>query len=353
MLKNKRQRKRFYKSFVFTLIGGLLIVGCTLLVLRVLVRQPAIPAYSAQPFMPVPTFRPRESAFDIAEPHSDDALINIQPPDNGWERKPDFFTLLIFGYDAGMNTDTIMVAAFDAAAREAYIVSIPRDTRVDVRRNIARINSAFPVGRMNGGGHEGGVDQLQRELQTLIGFRPDFYVSIEEDAFRRIVDAVGGVSIDVEFHMLYTDPYQGLRIDIPAGQQRLNGENALHFVRYRHGNDPRRTISDYQRMQNQQRLINAMVQELLSPRTILRVPELIRTYREHVRTDLDIFEMLWFAEQLLREDVALHMYNYPTESVLRTHWYEMPKAEEALALINRTVNPFTQDLTINNLQLAR
>jgi LCP family protein required for cell wall assembly len=224
---------------------------------------------------------------------------------------------------------------------------------VNVQRNIQRINSAYPVGRQGGRGHDGGVEQLRREVQTLIGFMPDFYVSVEERAFVRIVDAVSGVNINVPFHMYYTDPTQNLRINIPAGQQRLNGQNALHFVRYRYGNDPRRTISDYRRMEHQQQFLSAMMDELLSPRTVLRVPELISTYRDHVRTDLEMVELLWFAEQFILGDVTLHTYNYPTTSLRLNHWYEIPNQEEALELINRTINPFTQDLTTENFQFVQ
>jgi len=358
MLKDKNSRKTFFKSFFITLILVFITVGGGLWWLRRQVTIPDIPVYSELPF-----FNPNhvaedaphnETAFDVADPHEDDALI--QPPFNfdedGWERKPYFRTLLIFGYDDGLNTDTIMVAAFDVQNREAYIVSIPRDTQIDVSRNIRRINSAYSVGMRFGDGHSDGVDQLKRELQTIIGFRPDYYVSIEEDAFVRIIDAVGGVNIHVPFHMIYDDPTQNLHINLPAGLQRLDGERALHFVRFRLGNAPGTGITDFRRMEHQQQLIQAMMTELLTPRVIPQIPELIRAYRDHVNTDMDMFDILFFAEQFLLGDIVLHTYNYPTTSVRTTRWYEIPNGEEALELINRTINPFTRDLTMANLQLS-
>jgi LCP family protein required for cell wall assembly len=355
MNRRNRLRKKFYKSFLFTLAGGLLIVTATVFLLRSVISPPSIPAHAETPFFPehVIIMDRDRPAFDVVDAHPEDERINDDLPVlDEWVRKEDFYTLLIFGHDSGMNTDTLMVAAFDAANGQAYIVSIPRDVRVDVQRNIARINSAYAVGRQNGRGHDGGVAQLRRELQTVIGFIPDFYVSLDLRAFVRIVDAVGGVNINVPFHMYYTDPCDELYINIPAGRQRLNGQQALHFVRYRLGNDPTRNISDYRRTQHQQEFIRAMLDELLSPRTILLIPELIATYREHVRTDLSLTEMLWFGEQFVLNDITLHTYNYPTTSQRLTHWYEIPKAEEALELINRTINPFTRDITLNNLQLA-
>jgi LCP family protein required for cell wall assembly len=353
MFKTKRLRKRFFMSFFITLAVGLAVVACTILLLRMVITQPVVPTHAVAPFTPGPTTAPQPDrpAFDIVEAHPDDKLIAL-PDHEGWTRKENFFTLLLFGYDEGLNTDTLMVTAFDVDNRQAYIVSIPRDTRVNVQRNIQRINSAYPVGRQGGRGHDGGVEQLRREVQTLIGFVPDFYVSVEESAFVRIVDAVGGVQINVPFHMYYSDPLQDLFINIPAGMQRLDGQNALHFVRYRYGNDRTQTISDYRRTQHQQQLIRAMLDELLSPRTVFRIPELIRTYRDHVRTDLSLTEMLWFAEQFILGDVVLHTHRYPTTSQRLTHWYEIPDGAEVLELINNTINPFTRDLTVENLQLA-
>jgi len=368
---NKKFRILFSKSFFITLIIALVVVGGSVIAWRSMTQPLPVPEVSMLPhfnpyyFMQNQAEIPRDTidtpAFDVVEPHPDDALISVEESPfvfvggGDWIRKNDFFTFLIFGYDEGLNTDTIMVAAFDVLTRQAYIISIPRDTRVDVRRNVQRINSAYPVGRRFGdSGHASGVDQLKREVQTIIGFRPDFYVSIEEDAFIRLIDAVGGVYIDVPFHMLYDDPAQDLVINIPAGHQLLDGENALHFVRYRLGNDRNQTISDMQRMQHQQYLLNAVMQQMMTPRMITQIPELINTYREHVSTDLTLIQLAWLAEQVMTGGgITLHTYNYPTTSQRLTHWYEVPIANQALELINRTINPFTREITMANLQLAQ
>ncbi|MCL2386053.1 MAG: LCP family protein [Defluviitaleaceae bacterium] len=329
---NGKSRGLFFKTFVVTMLLALAVVGGVMFFMRRGVGQtPTVPAYSAQPF-----FNPNTHA------------------EGNWTRRETFFTLLIFGYDDGLNTDTIMVAAFDAVERNAYIISIPRDTRIDVGRNVQRLNSAYVIGRRFGGdGHNSGVDQLKREVQTIIGFRPDFYVSVEEDGFVRLIDAIGGVNVNVPFHMRYNDPFQNLRIDIPAGEQHLDGENALHFVRYRIGENNQNTINDTRRMQHQQQLLDAIMQQMLTPARITSIPELMRTYRDHVNTDLTTTQLLWFAEQARQGEITLHTYNYPTTSVRLTHWYEIPNADAALELINRTINPFTQELTMDNLQLAR
>ena len=274
------------------------------------------------------------------------------------ERRPDFFTFLVFGLTEGLNANTIMVAAYDASAGKGYIISIPRDTQVDVQRNSRKIVSAYNVGRLNGGEHEGGVNRLKYEVQTLIGFRPDFYVSIDYEAFIRAVDAIGGVEVDVPFHMRYDDPCQDLHIDIPAGLQILDGQDALRFARYRRGNDPRQTISDYQRIEHQQQVIASVFQSLLTPRTILRIPEFIGIFNNYVNSDLAYGELLWFVNQgrvVITGDSsdALTFYTIPMLGTSGApHWYELADRDGILELINRTVNPLMRDITRDDLRIV-
>jgi len=352
MLKNKRLRRTFFKSTLITMFSFLLLSGALVLAWRGFVQPPTIPAMAVNPSNPNLDYD-RPASYDV-EPHPGDANVGLNPPIHftDADRRDDFFTFLIFGYDDGLNTDTIMVAAFDAAARRAYIVSIPRDTQVDVQRSVRKINSAYPAGRRHGGGHAGGVDQLKREVQTIIGFRPDFYISIDENVFVVLVDAVGGVYIDVPFRMHYRDPVQDLFMDIPAGLQRLDGENALNFVRFRYHYGRRSAISVHQRMEHQHQFVNAMMHELRSPMTVIRIPQLIRAYREHINTDLNLHNLLWFGEQFVLGEIELITYNYPVTSVRQNLWYDIPNAAEALEIINRTINPFTRDITIDMLRLA-
>ncbi|MCL2398142.1 MAG: LCP family protein [Defluviitaleaceae bacterium] len=271
------------------------------------------------------------------------------------ERKPLFFTFLVFGLDETLNVDTIMLAAYDAVERNAYIINIPRDTLIDVPRNHRKLSSAYHVGILRYGDHEGGVARLKYEVQTLIGFKPDFYISIHTEAFIRAVDVVGGVEIYVPFRKYYDDPYQDLHIDIPAGLQVLDGENAYHFIRYRLGNDRRYNITDYQRMENMQTVINAMFQSLLTPATLLKIPEFISIFNDNVDTDLAYGELLWFANQarLIGGIEALEIYTLPIAGTSGPpQWYELPFAPGILELINRTINPFVQDITARNLRIA-
>ena len=95
------------------------------------------------------------------------------------------------------------------------------------------------------------------------------------------------------------------------------------------------------------------MREILSPRTITLVPELIRIYTNNVSTNLSAFEIAWFAEQLPELSAELlSAYNLPIARTIRQGWYEVPDVEATLELINRTVNPFIQEITAEMLRIV-
>jgi len=352
-LKDNRAVWLFVKTFliaagVMVLASG---IGWGALSVGNAVRLPEIPVIAAT----MPYDNTDNDLHDDTSDEGDDLL----PPQlmQFEERKPMFFTFLIFGLTEGLNANTIMVAAYDAEAQQGYIISIPRDTLVDAQRNSRKIVSAYPVGRLNNAGHEGGVARMKYEVSTLIGFRPDFYISVDYEAFIRMVDAVGGVEINVPFHMRYTDPYQDLHIDLPAGLRTLDGHDALLFARYRTGTpgiSP--TISDYQRIEHQQQVLSAVARQLLTPASILQIPQFVNIFSDHVYTDLAAGELLWFANQAVSMGgtEALHTYTLPMAGTSGApHWYELADEAGILELINRTINPLIRDITAADLRIVQ
>ena len=348
----------FLKVFSITAVITAAVILGTGTMLRSYVRPPALPGVDAiaTPIVLPPSSsstvlanQPDEDEYDFGgtSPYLLDSL-------DGWERKPDFYTVMIIGLDGGINANVIMVAAYDNTTQQAYLVSIPRDTRVDAQRNRRKIVSAYPVGRVHGGSHEAGIAQMKRELQTLIGFRPDFYVMVDFNAFENIIDGIGGVQVDVPFHMRYDDPYQNLHIDIQPGLQTLDGKNALHFARFRRANRGFRGVTDYQRIENQQIIISTVMEEMMSPRAIRQIPNLISTYSSYISSDLDLGNQLWFAEQIIRAGGvnSLSTYTIPMAGGSGSPaYYEFAHRDGVLELVNRTINPFTQDITPNMVRI--
>jgi len=269
-------------------------------------------------------------------------------------RKKDFYTFLIIGLDEGVNTDTIIVASFDAEKKEAHLISIPRDSHVNVNRSVKKINAAYPAGTLNGGGKQGGVDQLKREIKTIIGFVPDYYIVINLQAFVKIIDAVGGVEIDVPFYMKYHDPYQNLNIEINKGRQVLSGRQALQFARFRLADEGYRGVTDYERMGNQQAVIQSFFERLLRPANLAKLPDFIQIFSDNVFTDLKSGNMIWLAGQLgdLRGTEALSMHVMPTTGTSGLPmYYEYLDEPAIIELLNETINPYTVDIKAEDLDI--
>ena len=128
----------------------------------------------------------------------------VQPRVSGERKSQDYYTVLILGRDTGGggNTDTMLLASYDITNQKATVMSIPRDTMVNVPWDIKRINSVYNYY----GGGEKGIKALYKEISQLVGFEPDYQVIVEWEAVGKIVDAMGGVYFDVPRDMNYEGP---------------------------------------------------------------------------------------------------------------------------------------------------
>ncbi|WP_324717505.1 LCP family protein [Carboxydochorda subterranea] len=199
-------------------------------------------------------------------------------------------------HDPG-RTDTIMVVSFSLRDGKLGIVSIPRDTRVRLPGgSYNKVNMVFTAY---------GPRTLMRTLSDLLGVPVDGYVRVDFQTFEHVIDTLGGVEVDVPRRMHYVDRAQGLVIDLQPGRQRLNGKQALEFVRYRADGlgdisyDPG-TGQYYGRIERQQQFIRALASTVLQPRTLARLPRLVRQAYGMVETDLSMDLALAASSWLMR-----------------------------------------------------
>lgn len=264
----------------------------------------------------------------------------IKPPaipsnaDVSEERADGVYNVLVVGTDkVGLNTDTIMVLSLDTKNDQANVMSIPRDTMSNVTRKVKKINAAYSVGG------KANIDQLKEEVKYLLGFDVDYYVVVNLQAFEQMIDAIGGVTIDVKRNMDYEDPYQNLSIHIKKGEQTLNGKDAIGFVRYRHGY----AEGDLGRVKAQQQFMEALAKQLATPATVSKLPKLANIVLNNMETDLTVGEMVWMGQQALEIDMStnLHMFILPGEArYVNGLSYFLPDETEILEVVNAHFNPY-------------
>ncbi|AEE91656.1 Cell envelope-related transcriptional attenuator [Tepidanaerobacter acetatoxydans Re1] len=215
--------------------------------------------------------------------------------------------ILLLGMDAGTlgakeehnrhRSDTILVVSLDKKNKDVKILSIPRDTRIRLGEyGIQKINAATAFG---------GADLAVKTVKNFLGVPIHNYVVVKLSSFKNIVEALGGVDIDIKERMKYSDPAGGIYIDLYPGQQTLDGDKAEQFVRYRGYAD-----ADIGRVKAQQQFVEALIKKALKPATLLKLPKIIDIIQENVETDIQPLEMASlanFARQVKQEDIKMYI----------------------------------------------
>lgn len=180
-------------------------------------------------------------------------------------------------------SDTMLLVRIDPIANTASILSIPRDTQVRI--------PDYGVAKINHANIEGGPELAATVVsQTLNGVPIDRYVRVNTDAFRELVDLLGGVEVFVPKPMHYVDNTQKLTIDLEQGWQTLNGDQAEQFARFRQD-----AYGDIGRVQRQQQLINALRDRINNPAVLTKLPEAIELFQDYIDTNLSLEEMFALA----------------------------------------------------------
>ncbi len=262
-------------------------------------------------------------------------FLRTDTAQNGPDRKPGFRTVLVGGTDNdGTRTDTSLLCAVDTKNYTADIMSIPRDTRAYMENGkVHKINAA----------HNKGAARMLTEVENTVGFRPDGYCVIDYAAFAAVIDALGGVTVDVGMDMDYSDPAQDLEIHLKAGKQVLDGEKALQYMRFRSGYKD----ADLGRIRAQQKLLAAAAEKLTSPRVLVllfRLPGILR----QVETDLSAVEAVRLGLGLLRAYRAgnLEICTLPGRAVGADYAADEQKT---LSLVNERFNPYTEPIGALNI----
>jgi len=222
------------------------------------------------------------------------------------------------GYHALVNSfeglsDTMLLVRFDPAQEELTVLSIPRDTRTYI--------DGYGIGKINHANHEGGPALTASAVSELLGgVEIDRYMRVNVQGIEKLIDAFGGVTVDIPKDMKYNDFSQHFYVNLKKGKQHLDGDKAVQFLRFR--NDQ---LGDIARVQRQQLLMRSVVEQALRPATIVKVPKILDVVKSHLDTNLTVKELMAlssFAAKTERADVQMIMlpgdFNDPEDKV--SYW---------------------------------
>ncbi|MDA0672611.1 MAG: LCP family protein [Cyanobacteria bacterium] len=245
------------------------------------------------------------------------------------------------GYHSLVNSfdglsDTMLLVRFNPHTNQLVVLSLPRDTRTWVAGELTKLNEANTYG--------GPALAARSVSQLLGGVAIDRYVRINVQGVEKLVDALGGVTVNVPKDMRYQDDSQHLYINLKAGEQSLNGNQALQFLRFRYDDK-----GDIGRIQRQQMMMRAIIEQTLTPATVSRLPKILSVIQSHVDTNLSVEELLalaGFASQTNSSNVQMLMlpgdFSSPSEFEL-SYW--LPNLSEIDNLVAEYFSFGTQQVS--------
>ncbi len=195
-------------------------------------------------------------------------------------------------HDLG-RADTVIVASLRPGEKKAVLLSIPRDMRVEIPgHGTTKINHAYAYG---------GAALVIETVKSFLGININHYALVDFRGFVKSVDALGGVDIYVEKEML---DVKG-RIHFTPGWHRMDGKEALKYVRFRHD-----AQGDFGRIERQQKFFKAVLKKASKISSIWRIPALVEVIAQRVETDMDVSEMLYLGRAFMsvkEDDVDMAM----------------------------------------------
>ena len=249
-----------------------------------------------------------------------------------------YTNILILGVDEGAseeeaygrNADTIFVLSFDNETGKSRLISIPRDTWIDLNNsNSSRIGNMFQFG---------GASMMVRQVSALLGIPIHQYIIINMNTFADLIDVLGGLDIYVEEDMDYDDPESGLSIHLKQGYQHLDGDAAQKYLRFKG-----EKLGDVGRVQRQHKFIKALYEKVLQFETIPKLPAIADIFRNRLTTSAEIFDSAHLA------NVLRHMSSDPPTTTMLPGSVDenglwIPDAEA----IKVKINNLFPDISFNN-----
>lgn len=297
--------------------------------------------FSEEPAVPAGPEAPEDTPDSPQEPGGAAGRASLSA------RKEHFHTVLLGGLDdENGGSDTNLLLSLDSEGGTMNIVSLPRDTLLNVSWSVKKLNNAY---------HHGGFTQTMEEVSKLLGIPIDHYVTVDLQAFVELVNAIGGVDFDIPVNMDYDDDYQDLHIHFDAGPRHLDGQEALEVVRWRQNNDGTGyATADIGRIDTQQAFLKAVARQTLQLSNMDKVGDMAAIFQKWVKTDLKLSNLIWIGEQALKigpDNIAFHTLPGDGAGYYKGGSYYILDPAATLELVNTYFNPYREDLTLDDMYI--
>lgn len=217
--------------------------------------------------------------------------------------------------DERSRSDVIMVIKYYPDTKKVLLVSVPRDSRVEIPgRGIDKINAAHAYG---------GPELLRQTLEELFHTSIPYYIHINFEGFISIVDAVGGIRVDAKKD--FYDYWRGSDVYIKKGENILDGEHLLKYVRFRHDEE-----GDFGRIKRQQEVVLSAARQLITPENIFALPRILGIVKKNVESNID-WIMAWEFARSMKDinDANIETHTLQTRSkIINGIWYEIVDRED-------------------------
>ena len=219
--------------------------------------------------------------------------------------------ILLLGMDIGdaentsntsaRRTDTMMLLNYNPRTDNIKVVSIPRDTLIEVENAHDGNGNYIPYWKINAAYVLGGEQEVIEQVESLLDITVNYLVEIDYAAFRNLIDAVGGVEMYIDRDMYYDDDAQDLHIHFNKGETvLLDGQKAEEFFRWRKNNDGTGLADgDLGRIKNQQKFISALIEKCTNPMIVTQVPDILKAIKENVVTNMSGTAMIKYGLKMI------------------------------------------------------
>lgn len=262
---------------------------------------------------------------------------------------------LVMGKDRwAFNTDVIMLLSYDVKNGKISLMQFPRDTYFDIGQSNCKINAALALfynarrreGLSDNDAYKAAMQDMEQALEDVFRITIDYYAIMDLNGFVNIIDALGGVEMDVPARMYYVDDVQKLKIDLKPGLQTLSGAQAEQFVRYRNGY----VEGDVGRVDAQKLFISACIAQVKKSFNVSTISAIMEQVLKYVTTDIPLKDLVYYAKSALSVDLSeITMMTLPGIQCRQYNdsgtWYYVAYRDATVAALNKYFNSYNFEIT--------